>query len=176
MNKEEIDYIKANKRFKRTFKKYVDYIIFAFLFPFFFCFIGISMFYSFIKFNRDETDLLLGFLILNIIGLTLSFFVFKRLKQNETFEIIRNTKNLDLKEIENIIQSKFRINFIFGISNKYKSITLITKMTAFSWGEKITVIIDQDNLLVNSHPFSWRQPITITKDCKNTKKLHQLFS
>ncbi len=182
MDKEEIDYIKANKRFKRTYKEYVDYIIFALVFPFSFCSIGISMFYSYIKFNRDETTLLLFSIFLNVIGLSLFFFVFKRLRQNESFEVIKNNKNLDLKEIENNIQSEFKIDFVSLVSNKYKAITLVTKKTAFSWGENITIIIDQDNLLVNSRPVDTsdfpapRQPLTITKDRKNIKKLRQLFS
>lgn len=181
MTKEEIDYIKTNKRFKRTYQEYVEYILCVFMFPITICFLGFYKFTKFINLKLfKDIELLLSSIILNSIGIFIAFFFFKRLKQNETFEVIKNRNNLTLEEIEESVESEFKLTYITAIL-KHKTIIMATETSFFSWGEKITIIIDQNNILINSRThigggFLVPQVITITKDRKNIKKLRQLFS
>ena len=52
------------------------------------------------------------------------------------------------------------------MDNKDRVIGL-TGTTGFSWGEQVTVVVDGNDLLINSRPT--RQPITVFKDARNMK-------
>lgn len=52
-----------------------------------------------------------------------------------------------------------------------------TNWSGFSWGEQITLVVDEYSVLINSRPDDdARQPITIIKDRQNIKKLKKIIN
>lgn len=172
--KEQIDYIKNHHRAKKTFDDYTNYFIF--IFPLAFIGIGLSMLFNFLKFHTGLPILLVG-LFLVALGTVFSIFTAKRLTENLTFEQIYLYRNTDLDEIANKLKTYFKANNIH-IDRRNNVITIMTKLSAFSWGETMTIIKLEDNIiLINSRPNNGSsQPVTIIKDRRNIKKLKQILN
>jgi hypothetical protein len=171
MDKKQIDFIKTNKRFQKDWDYYTNYFIF--IFPLGILIIGLSMIYSVV--NYDNTNLIflgLGFVTISV---AFGFFTLQRLIDVLRFECIEIGFNKN--EIDNLaqkIKSRFRIRSL-EIDDEKRFIKIYTKWSAFSWGEEITLIIDNNQILINSKPTSIRQPVTIYKDRQNIKIIKELI-
>ncbi len=173
MNKKDlIQYIKKTKQFVKAFDDYMAYIFLicsTLLIP-----VGIVMMCNYFKFHSGWGILFGSFLYL-ILGFFLSIFIYKRLKENITFECISPNSKIDLDDISNRIRENFRVNKI-DANKDLGIIEVFTKISFFSWGEKITLVLDGNTLLINSiHYGSTNLPFTIMNDKRNIKKLKQLL-
>lgn len=101
-----------------------------------------------------------------ILGVLFTLFIVKRLYQNQIF------KNYHISELTNdkIECALKQLNLKNIQFHELGYIQAKTKKSWFSWGEVITIIPDNEKLLINSQPtgskFSY-QPITFVKDKKN---------
>lgn len=161
IEKSYLEEIKRTKKMKREFEDYFGYVIFIMSVGI--VFIGFILAINSFKHYLKIRDLLPPSIFI-IIGLLFACFSLKRLNDNATFETIENRNNLKMDELETALEKKFRIKNIF-MNKELELIELWTKMTAFSWGERITIIKNGNTYLVNSKPEG--QPITIYKDKKN---------
>ncbi len=167
MTKTELENIKITKRWKVTFADFYSRYFFV-LFPLGIVYAGLTMTKS--GFNNRGTDSRIESIIILIIGLFLTVFVVKRLYQNQMFSCFR-VQGLTRDKVELALKNtKLR-------DIKYHRLGYFTAMTNkswFSWGEQITIIIDADDVLINSRPtgsvLSF-QPITIFKDRQNIKTI-----
>ncbi|MGN7784455.1 SoxR reducing system RseC family protein [Niabella sp. 22666] len=164
-----VEGIKKTKKMKRQFEDYLNYFIF--IFPLGITFIGFLMIIDFFRHNSEIGQLLISFIPISL-GLLFAYFTLKRLIENIKFETIENPKNLDLDKLKVAIENYFRTNRI-DINKELGLIEVSTKLTGFSWGERITIIKDGSTFLVNSKP---SQPITIYKDRKNIKKIREILT
>ena len=167
MTKEELENIKKNKRWTVTFADFYSRYFFI-LFPLAIVFIGSVM--SISGFKNNVTDLKTAAIIILTIGFFLTVFVVKRLYQNQTFESFK-VQELTTDKID------FALKYAKLNNVKYHRLgyyTAMTKTSWFSWGEEITIIMVDNELLINSRPtgsaFSF-QPITIFKDRQNIKTI-----
>jgi hypothetical protein len=171
IEKERLDFIKANLRHRKDLDYYSSCFIYCF--PFGFFIIGLSILYNVIKFGNN--DLLLGGLIFLIISIPLFFFTNRRLSDILKFESenIENNK-FDFNDLYDEIQTKFRLRSIMKDDNK-KIIKAYTKWSAFSWGEEITIILDNNRILLNSRPTGIYQLVTICKDRQNIQRIRAMI-
>lgn len=167
---EERDYVIVNRKFKRSFQDYLNY--FFLVFPLAIAFIGCAMFSGYLM-HREEDDLLLVSLCFMIFGLFGTYYVFKRLSDNISFTSIPYDKNIDWESFCEKLKTAFRRGQVFPDKN-LNVIVLVTGTSAFSWGERVTLIFDGENVLVNSQP-AGSQPITILKDGMNIRKIKRLI-
>jgi len=169
MTKELLDKIKLSKKW--SFKLSDVFTRYFFLiFPFGITLIGLFAMSS--GFKNNVTDLKIASIVISSIGLFLLIFIAIRLYQSQTFECF-DIPNLTEEQIKKAIK-KTNLNTLHYSNLGYFVCT--TKVSGFSWGEEITIIPDDDKLLINSRPtggsFSY-QPITIFKDKKNIKIIIQ---
>ncbi|GAB3414773.1 hypothetical protein [Niabella aquatica] len=167
--KKYVEEIRQTKKMKRKFEDYTNYFIF--LCPIGIIFTGVLMVFSCLRHNLEIGQLLISFILISL-GLLFAYFTLKRLNENITFETINNPKNIGLEELKTTIENNFRINDIC-IDKQSGVIEVLTKLTGFSWGERITIIKDGNSFLVNSKP---HQPVTICKDRKNIKKIRKILT
>jgi hypothetical protein len=170
--KENIAFIKTNLRYKRTFNYYSNFFIY--IFPLFFIISGLMIFY-FGRLKAPTGQTMGAFLPTLIVTFGIAFFVFtyRRLKAIETFESIPITR-FDLPTVESAIKRRFRTDNI-SFTEELGVLHIQTKTSLFSWGENITIIKDQQALLINSRPASAMQPVTIIKDKKNIEILKEII-
>jgi uncharacterized membrane protein (DUF485 family) len=167
MTKEEIENIKKNKRWTITFADIYSRYFFI-IFPLAIVFIGSIMTIS--GFKNNVTDLRIAAIIILTIGLFLTGFVVRRLYQNQVFERFQII-DLTNEKVDYVLKATGMDNVKF---HKLGYFTATTNVSWFSWGEQITIIVNDNELLINSRPtgssFSF-QPITIFKDKKNIRTI-----
>lgn len=167
MTKEEIENIKKNKRWTIKFTDIYSRYFFI-IFPLAIVFIGSVMTIS--GFKNNVTDLRIAAIIILTVGLVLTGFVAKRLYQNQVFESFQII-DLTNEKVDSVLKATRLDNVKF---HKLGYFTATTNVSWFSWGEQITIIINDNELLINSRPtgssFSF-QPITIFKDRKNVRTI-----
>ncbi len=122
------------------------------------------------SFKNNVTDLKIAAIIILTLGLFLTVFVVRRLYQNEIFdcfqvqELTKDKVDLALKRTKLNNVKYYRLGYYIAT----------TDVSWFSWGEEITLIIADNEILINSRPtgsfFSF-QPITIFKDRQNIKTI-----
>jgi hypothetical protein len=163
MTKEEIENIKLKRKWPLKLSDFYNHYFFI-IFPLAISYIGYIETKTGFK-NNTENLKFSGLVILTI-GILLTLFIMKRLYQNSIFESYQIEK-LDNSRVEEALKKTNLKDIKF-----YKSGYFIakTKISAFSWGEEITIIVDEGQLLINSKPNSF-QPITILKDRENIKKV-----
>ena len=166
-----VKYIIKNKKLPRTFDDYINFIVL--LLPLMFTVLGAVALHRYLFFDKYLFLVLAGIFFV-ITGPLFMYLTITRLKQNVTFSIIPNERNLDINQIVNLISNNFKLDNI-KVDQKHSKISAITKMTAFSWGEKITIVITGSEVLINSRPSGGRQPYTIMKDVKNVKLIRSLI-
>ena len=168
MTKTELNNIIELERWPVKFTDFTDHNFFI-IFPIAIIFIGTMAIYSGLK--NNVTELTIASLIILVLGIVLLIFITRRLIQNQRFksckingitaEIIQESiQILNLKEFD----FKKEIGFFSGL----------TRISGFSAGERVTIILDGEKLLINSRPIMgpiFPQPITIFKDRKNIKKV-----
>ena len=102
-----------------------------------------------------------------LLGMTLIYYIIRRIESEKKFEILILPKNTTFDDIP----KKIRISKWTIVSKTKEVIEISTNISLFSWGELITIIkLDDKSILVNSRP-SGRQPFTINRDKVNLKKL-----
>ncbi|SFQ41108.1 hypothetical protein [Parafilimonas terrae] len=168
MTKEDLINIKKHGRWRITLQDAYSKFFFI-LFPLGIVVVG--AFAALSGFKNNVVSLKICSIIILMTGFFLTFFVGKKLYQNQIFQRF---------QIHGLTQDKIEITLKrAGFNNiKYYSVgyyTATTNMSGFSWGEEVTIIFDDDYILVNSRPngntFSFFQPFTIFKDRHNIKKI-----
>lgn len=139
--------------------------------PIVFVGIGISMMYNYFTFETGLTICLVSILAISA-GIVFGFFILKRSNDNLTFISIPLAGDID--DVSERITQHFKVSKI-EINRNLNCIYVWTKITAFSWGELMTLILSKDNIFINSRPASSNQPFTIIKDRKNIKKLVEIL-
>jgi len=164
-------YIIQNKKLPLSFDDYTNFLVL--ILPVMFTLLGVIAFYRYFFFDRYMLLVLCGIFFV-IAGSLFMYLTIVRLKQNVSFSTIHNHRSLDLDQLVDLISKNFRLDTI-KVDKKHQKISAITKMTGFSWGEKITCVVNGSDILVNSRPASGRQPYTITKDFHNLKLIRNLL-
>lgn len=167
-----IEEIKKTKKMKRQFEDYLNYFIL--MCPLAITSIGVSMIVGYFRHNLEIGQLLISLIPISL-GLLFAYFTLRRLNENIKFETIENQNNLDLNNLKIAIENNFRTNNIY-VDKKLELIEVLTKLTGFSWGERITIVKDGNSFLVNSRPSGSNQPVTINKDRKNIKKIRKILT
>jgi len=172
MTKEELDNIRKNKHWTVTLEDFYSRYLFVLL-PLAIVFIGSIAATS--AFRNDVANLKTTSIIILTFGLFLTFFTAIRLYQNQIFESyyipgLTNDKIEDALKKTNLNNAKFY---------KLGYFQATTKVSWFSWGELITIIPDNEKLLINSRPTGTAflfQPITIFKNRKNIKTIISILT
>ena len=161
MNDEDIEFIRQKYKWRflwtDIFDKYFILIV-----PFFFIFLALMISYFALIRITDFTFLLVTIPIF-LFGCLTFYFMFKRIENERKFRIIPFEKQiLDFeKNFSNLGWELY--------SKTEKVIVGVTKISFFSWGETVTIILDNKELLFNSRP-QGRQPFTFNRDKVNYKK------
>jgi len=167
MTKQELEKIKVSKRWSVTFEDIYSRYVFIFI-PLAIVFIGFIG--SLAGFRNNSSDLKTAAFIILTVGIILTVFIAKRLYQNQVFEIYQ-VPGLTKDKIGNALKKTNLNNVKY---HKLGYFVATTNTSWFSWGEQITIIPDNNQILINSKPtgsaFSF-QPITIIKDRKNIKTI-----
>jgi len=166
-----VKYIIKNKKLPLSVDDYTNFLVL--LLPPTFTLLGGLALYRYFFFDR-YLFLVLGGIFLVITGPFFMYLTIVRLKQNITFSTISNDRNIDIDQLVDLISNNLKLDNI-KVDKKHHKISAITKTTAFSWGERITIVLNGSDVLVNSRPASGRQPYTITKDIKNIRSIRKLI-
>ena len=168
---ETIVYIITTEKSPRTFDDYSNY--FFLIAPLGFVAIGCSALYNYFRFTSGLSILFFSIAFI-CSGILFSVFILTRLKDNITFTSISPISAESMDNVVEKLNQHFTLRRI-DVDKKLGKIVAFTKITAFSWGEQITVIFDKDRILINSRPSGTRQPFTILKDRQNIKKLAEML-
>lgn len=161
MTRKELEQIKLTKKWPFKFSDIYNHYFFI-IFPLGITFVGV--FTTLSAFESDLLDYKITSVVILMIGILLTFFIINRLYQNQTFYEYE-IHGLSIAKIDTILK-----NTKFNHPKFYKTgyFQATTNVSGFSWGETITIIPDNEKLLINSRPNS--QPITIFKDKKNISR------
>ena len=107
-------------------------------------------------------------------GAAFAFFILKRLNDNITFVTVSSVAKDDIDKVAERLNQQFKLQRV-DVNKDLNRIIAFTKITAFSWGEQVTLVFDNDHILINCRPSGARQPLTIIKDRQNIKKLEQIL-
>ena len=166
-----VKFMLDKKRLPLSFDDYSNFL--TLILPPMFCWVGVAAIQSYYKFHSSKAIFIFGLLII-VFGLLFTYLTIVRLRQNIVFSILKNGRHLDIYQVDALVKDNFKIENI-KLDKKLNRILVQTKMTGFSWGEKITIILNDTEIYVNSRPSGSRQPFTIIKDVKNIKKLKELL-
>ncbi|MBF8965610.1 hypothetical protein I0P70_20330 [Pontibacter sp. FD36] len=161
MKKKDLERIKIKKRWPIRFSDFYKHYFFI-IFPLGMFYVSFAALYSGIR--NDVPDLKLASTGFIIISLGLLYFIVRRLIQNHTFK----KYIIDGVTIEDIKDALKKTGFNNPKYYKRGYLQCTTNISAFSWGEVITIIPVQNYVLINSRPNG--QPITIFKDKMNIKR------
>jgi len=150
-----------------------DYVNFLFLFfPVAFAVMGIILIRNYYKFHETLLVPAAGVILIPLSLLWLRFTI-TRLRQNISFVAIQNSRHLDIETVAQFLSENFKIADI-KVNKEVGRISVVTKSSAFSWGEKISLILNDSEILVNSRPRS-QAPFTISRDVNNVKRIRMLI-
>ena len=169
--KETIEHIIATGKFPKTFDDYTNYIFLVA--PMAFVAIGFTMMYNYFKFHSGAPVLIISVLFISF-GILFAFFVLNRLRDNITFRSISAKAGDNMDIVAEKLNQRFKLRKI-DVNKDLNRIVAFTKITAFSWGEQITLVFEKDCILINSRPSGSSQPLTIIKDRQNIKKLERIL-
>ncbi len=162
MKDEDLEFIKENHKWRFLWTDIFDryFILIA---PLFFIFLSLMISYFSIKPNTDFSFLLVAIPIF-LFGFLTFYLILKRLESERQFKIIPFES--EGSEFEDCF-----INLGWTISTQTDKVIIgETKTSWFSWGESITIVFANKQLLFNSRPRG-RQPFTLNRDKVNYKKL-----
>lgn len=172
---EEIAYIKEHHKSPKSFDDYMNYI--AYIAAFAVLGGGAVIMITSIRnevVSNKYLFVLLGFFLL-LLGLSMLFLVHKRLTENRMFVSLSWKGSFQEKKdtIINIASKALRISQIEAFAdNEY--VRLRTKTSLTSWGEYVTIICSEKEILINSRPPS-SQFLTLYKDKQNVNRLTTAF-
>jgi hypothetical protein len=162
MKTQELEKIRSTERWPIKFSDFYRHYIFVII-PVGMFMLGPPVFYSGLV-NADSGLKLFAISIM-LISLLLLIFTIRRLVQNHVFE----RHYFDGLTVEHIEKATKRAGFNNAKYYKKGYFQCTAGISAFSWGEVVTIVPCKDYILINSRP--QRQPITIFKDRKNLSKL-----
>jgi len=166
------EYIKLNHRFPKSSDDLM-YNYYYYTTPVISVLLGLYM--TYLNFRHDFTWILLIFSVFFLgYGIYHSLIGSKIIEKGNSFEVIKSNADQTVEMIANKLKSNFNLKGI-EVHKDLETIIGTTKMSAFSGGETITLILDKKTLLINSRPRGAIQPLTIFKDRKNIKKLKRLL-
>jgi hypothetical protein len=96
-----------------------------------------------------------------------------RLHANISFITIPFNNDVELDDFSEKLKSVFKKAEIYPDKN-LRTIVVVTRTSAFSWGERVTIIFERASILVNSKPCG-TQPMTILKDSLNVKRVMRVI-
>lgn len=172
---EQINQIKLTHRRPYTWSDYFDYCQ-AYCFVFIFLFGSILSFYE--HYNGSDPENIEDHLFWAYVSLSMAaifgYFTVSRLKDNLIFTPIKNEKGLTIQYFE------AKLIECFPIIQTERDETLgkyayVTKQSDWSWGERITIIIDCDIFLVNSQSVG-RKVFSFYKDRNNIKAIKKMLT
>ena len=169
--KELIDYIKENKKFPKTVWDYVHYSYFIFSSAL--LFLGFLLADSYIEIEKKLTTLIFS-TILIFVGIFFSFVIYKRLKENITFESILTTTDVNIDTIADRVKESFnlteiKVNYQLFSITAMMSYRIVSEIT-------LTIILDEKEILVNSRPDIVVTTFSLWQDRLNVRKLKQILS
>jgi hypothetical protein len=108
-----------------------------------------------------------------IIGVGIAVNTYDKLKENRTFIELVTHKTLDFDEVVKAVETEFHLDRkSIALDQVNKVIILNTDCSAVSWGEQVTLILNTNNVLVNSRPSkSSLQSVTINIDRNHVARL-----
>lgn len=162
MTKREIEKIKIEKRWTFKIMDIFEKYFFA-IFP-----LGlllVSFFVTASGFENNINNEMIGGLISFCCSFYASIFVVKKLYENQIFKTFIIT-NLTTEKIENALLKSGFDNFKYYKTGYFE---VVSNVSWFSWGEKIIIIQNGDEILINSRPSN--QPITLSMDKNNIRKI-----
>jgi len=152
MTNQDLEKIKSSGKWPVKLSDFFNRYFFL-IFPIMLVIVGSSM--AFAGFKNNIIDLKVTSTIILAIGLFLTLFTAKRLYQNYIFKCYP-IQGVNKSKIENALRRTLNNNFKYYELGYF---VVTTKASWFSWGEIITIIPDNDRILINSKPSG--QPITI---------------
>lgn len=172
---EEIAYIKEHHKSSKSFDDYMNYFAYIAAFPV----LGGGAVIMITSIRNEMISnkykfVLLGFFLL-FFGLSMLYLVNKRLKENRMFVSLSWKGSFQEKKdtIINIASKTLRISHIEAFDdNEY--VRLRTKASLTSWGEYVTIICSEKEILINSRPPA-SQFLTLYKDKQNINRLTTAF-
>ena len=172
---EEKDYIKSNLKWQFNWVDFSRYFIIVG--PIGITFIAYSMFYGGFKYGHIYNNNFMNPFFFTascglLLGLFFTYFTIRRIETERKFQAFELPENISLTDISDKIQTfKWTI-----ISKEKDAIQASTKISLFSWGERVTIIKASDkSILVNTQPFG-RQPFTFNREKVNFKKIKELLT
>jgi hypothetical protein len=135
------------------------------------------MFYGGFKYGhiyRDNfmNNFFLGAMTCLTFGLWLTYFTLTRIKKESHFSAMTLNPKITF---DNIVNKVELLNWTTLQVNS-DSLEFITKISTFSWGEKVTILkVDERSIIINSRPLSSRQPFTINRDKVNFNMLNTIL-
>jgi hypothetical protein len=169
--KELIDYIKENKKFPKTVWDYVHCIYFIFSGALLFS--GILLADSYIETERRADALILSVIFI-CAGIFSSFVIYRRLKENITFETIIPNSDISIDTIADRVKENFKLTEI-KVNSQLCSIIAMMRYRILS-EITLTIILYEKEILVNSRPDSQVTGITPLQDRLNVRKLRTILS
>lgn len=170
MNPKALQKIKATKKAPLNFDDYA--LLFSIIVPLFFMVMGLF----FIK-NIDRQQITIENLFFAVcvigVGVIGVIFICRRFIENRTYISIPISNAITLEIIVEKMKSAFKLTHL-EIEKKNAIIEAYTQTTPLSWGEKITVIHNGAEILINSRPTG--QPATIYKDRLNVRRVRELVA
>lgn len=164
MKKTELDYIKRNKAWPFSFL-YLTKALFI-LAPVGICMSGYFLFQSGLH-NRAQGVILLGIGVCTL-GSLFTALTIARYIESILFTEIR-MKTLDTSAIEEVL-SRHKVYSYKEYKKGY--IVATTNSSWFTWGcEVITIILDENRILLNTRPDEIRQPVIFFRNRTSIKKL-----
>jgi hypothetical protein len=169
MNEPDIAFIIANKKRKREWDEYVGY--FTVIIPLCLVIVSTFSFYSIIYDDPStlpfSTIMMIFFSsTLLLIGMSLVYLWIMRLHQNVTFKSISTP--FSKSENYHFAVEVYEQNML-PIKKLPECVICDTKVSLFSWGEQITIVPLDKEILINSHPTGMGL-ITLMKDIANIKQ------
>jgi hypothetical protein len=165
----ELDYIIENKKFKRSYQDYLNY---GFLiFPLAIALNGSLMLSAYFK-DTPTAGMLIPAICFLSLGLFSIFYILKRLNANISFTVLPFENVIGLDDFCEKLKTAFKRADFYPDKN-LGVIVVVTKWSAFSWGERVTIIVEGGAVLVNSQPCG-TQPITIWNDFRNVRRVKRL--
>lgn len=161
MKEEDLEFIKENHKWRFVWTDIFDryFILIA---PLFFIFLSFMISYFSISRYTDLSFLLIT-TPLFLFGCFTFYIIIKRIERESQFKPIPFQR-------QNLEFDTYFTKLDWRLSLKTDKVIIgVTKISWLSWGETITIVLDNNQLLFNSRP-QGRQSFTLNKDKVNYKK------
>ncbi len=168
MHPKKLQKIKSTKKAPLLFKDYA--LLCTLIVPLSFIFNAILLAKNTWPYDNLPNQLITPISI-TIIAVFIAIFIVNRFIGNTTFTTVNIKSQTSLETIAEKIQSTLKLSSL-QIDEKSGLLEAHTRTTAFSWGEKITIIHNGTEILINSRPTG--QPATIFKDRLNVMRVREL--